>query len=166
MTDFHDQIYRHATYGSLKSWRERYGRYRLVGSRCPGCGTTYFPRRSSCARCHRRKTEAYECAHTGTVVVMWAQIPLVRLLGYADLPQRYVGIVQLDDGTHIETEVGDVSQAQVNDPVRVGLVFRRLRRESNGNWLYGYKFAAVPDAAADSRPSEPVEAVVAQEAPR
>jgi uncharacterized OB-fold protein len=154
MSQLQEQVYRHATYTSLKSWRERHGRYRLVGSRCAGCGTTYFPRRSACARCHGRTLEPYECAHTGTVVVMWAQLPIVRLLGYADLPQRFVGIVRLDDGTHVETEIAEVTRAQVNDPVRVGLVFRRLRRESNGNWLYGYKFAALPEPAAHNGAGE------------
>jgi uncharacterized OB-fold protein len=85
--------------------------------------------------------EPYQCSHTGTVVSVWPQVNLVRLLGYADLPQRFVGIVQLDDGVHIETELVDITSETARVGLRVHLVFRRLRREGNGNEMYGYKFA-------------------------
>jgi len=87
--------------------------------------------------------ERYECSRSGTVVVVWPQVGLVRLLGYADLPPRFVGIIRLDDGTHIEAEIVDVTETQVNEHgpgMRVRMVFRKIRRESNGNWCYGYKF--------------------------
>src|SRR5262247_1181404 len=110
-----EQIYRPATHSSVKAWREQAGRYRLEGSRCVACGATYFPRRTSCRQCHGRKMERYECATTGSVVVAWPQVGIVRLLGYADLPPRVVAIVRLDDGTHIETELVDVSEEQANE---------------------------------------------------
>lgn len=144
MPGFNDQIYRHATYSSVKAWRERRGRYRLTGSACRACGEKAFPRRVSCLKCNGRDLEPYECTPTGTVVVVWPQVGLVRLLGYADLPPRFVGIVRLDDGVHVETEIVDVSQERIDEQgvgLRVGLVLRKLRRESNGNWCYGYKFA-------------------------
>lgn len=147
-----EQIYRHSTYSSVKAWRERGGRYRLEGSRCELCGTSYFPRRISCLRCNGRSMAPHECAPRGTVVVVWPQVGLVRLLGYADLPPRFVAIIRLDDGTHIESELVDVTEDEVNErgvgmPVR--LVFRKLRRESNGNWCYGYKFAPAPNGHAN-----------------
>lgn len=145
MSEFREQIYRHATYSSVKSWRERHGRYRLVGSRCVECQAIYFPRRPACPKCQGRNMEPYQCAHTGAVVIGWPQVNLVRLLGYADLPQRYIAIVRLDDGLHIEAEIVDVTSDKVAAGLRVGLVFRKLRRESNGNEQYGYKFAPLPD---------------------
>jgi uncharacterized OB-fold protein len=71
-------------------------------------------------------------------------------MGYADLPQRYVGVVRLDDGLHIETEIVDASSETVKAGLRVGLVFRKLRRESNGNEQYGYKFAPLHSTAQPS----------------
>lgn len=159
-----EQIYRHATYTSLKAWRERAGRYRLEGSRCTQCGSTYFPRRLACRRCHARTMERYECTPVGTVVVAWPQVGMVRLLGYADLPPRVVAIVRLDDGTHIETELVDVSEAEVNENtpnMRVRVVFRKIRRESNGNWCYGYKFTPL---GADQYPAPDVPAHDPQDA--
>jgi uncharacterized OB-fold protein len=99
---FGEQIYRHSTYSSIKAWREQGGRYRLEGSRCTNCGKTFYPRRVSCLQCRGRRMERYECSPSGTVVVAWPQVGLVRLLGYADLPPRFVSIIRLDDGTHIE----------------------------------------------------------------
>ena len=143
MSEFREQVYRHATYGAVKSWRERHGRYRLVDSRCVQCEAISFPRRSSCARCQSEKMAPYQCSHTGVVVVGWPQINLTRLLGYADLPQRHVAIVRLDDGIHIETEIVDMGSDQPESGLRVRLVFRKLRRESNGSEMYGYKFTPI-----------------------
>lgn len=156
MTDFRDPIYRHATYGSVKGWRERRGRYRLEGSRCPKCGAVFFPRRPACRRCHHRQLEPYECAHTGTVVVVWPQVHLARLLGYADLPRRFVGVVRLDDGVHVEAELIDVTREIARSGLRVAMVLRRLRRESNGNETYGYKFRPLErrEAEADGAEAE------------
>ena len=87
----------------------------------------------------------YECSSTGVVVVAWSQLGMLRLLGYADLPPRTVAIVRLDDGVFIETEIVGLSgrESQLNG-TRVQLAFRRLRRESNGNYCYGYKFTPIP----------------------
>lgn len=145
MSEFRDQIYHHATYGSVKSWRERHGRYRLVGSRCVQCEAIYFPRRPSCTQCQGQKMTPYQCSHTGTVVTIWAQINLTRLLGYSDLPTRQIALVRLDDGIHIETEIVDVASDQSKPGLRVRLVLRKMRRESNGNEMYGYKFTPIQE---------------------
>jgi uncharacterized OB-fold protein len=87
----------------------------------------------------------YQCSHTGSVVIVWPQINLTRLLGYADLPTRHIAIVRLDDGIHIETEIVDVASDQSKPGLRVRLVFRKLRRESNGNEMYGYKFTPIQE---------------------
>ena len=161
MSSVPDQIYRHSTYSSVKAWRERHGRYRLVGSRCENCEAKFFPRRVACPRCGKRQMKPYECSHTGKVVVVWAQVGLVRLLGYADLPPRSIAIVRLDDGTHIETEIVDLPSEQIAENgvgMRVGLVFRKIRRESNGNWCYGYKFSPLAVEANDNQPQALAEA--------
>jgi len=152
MSEFREQVYRHATYGAVKSWRERRGRYRLEGSRCTGCGAAFFPRRVACRECHGRELEPYECSRTGTLVVAWPQVVLARLLGYADLPKRFVGVVRLDDGIHVETELLEVTRETAKPGLRVEMVVRKLRRESNGNETYGYKF--VPSVAVGEAETE------------
>jgi len=87
----------------------------------------------------------YQCSHTGTVVTVWPQINLTRLLGYSDLPARQIALVRLDDGIHIETEIVDVASEQSKPGLRVRLVLRKMRRESNGNEMYGYKFTLIQE---------------------
>lgn len=155
MSEFRDQLYRPATYSAVKSWRERRGRYRLEGSRCAECDALFFPRRVSCRNCHGRKLTPYECSHTGTLVVSWPQVHLARLLGHADLPRRFVGVVRLDDGIHIETELIQVTRETAKPGLRLEMVVRKLRRESNGNQVYGYKFR--PSATVEESSEEDTE---------
>ena len=141
MSEFREPIHRQVTYSAAKAWRERHGRYRLVGSKCAACGALYFPRRVSCPSCQSRDMNTYECVQTGTVAVLWPQVTMLRMVGFADLPPRYVCIVRLDDGVELETELVDVTPEQAQVGLRVRLMFRRLRRDGNGTELYGYKFA-------------------------
>ena len=152
MSDFREPIYRSATYTSVRNWRERLGRYRLVGSQCSECEAAFFPRRPACMRCDSRKMKPYQCAHTGTVVSVWPKPGITRLSGYEDLPPGHVGMVRLDDGVHIETEIVGLTREQSKPGLRVGLVFRKLRRETNGNETYGYKFAAIQEPGKSPEP--------------
>lgn len=133
-------IYRSAVYSSIKNWRERKGRYQLMGSKCNDCGRCYFPRRINCKHCFSRNLAPYEANCTGTVQAIWPQVSLVRLSGYANLPQRYIAVIQLDDGIAVEAEVIDLNDEDAQNGLRVEMTLRRLKRESNGSWLYGYKF--------------------------
>jgi uncharacterized OB-fold protein len=84
-------------------------------------------------------------------------VVLARLLGYADLPKRFVGVVRLDDGIHVETELLEVTRETAKPGLRVAMVVRKLRRESNGNETYGYKFLpleAAGEAATEGVGSE------------
>src|SRR5215469_6287008 len=40
---------------------------RLLGSRCPSCGETFFPRRLVCAKCLHEGTEDIELSTRGTI---------------------------------------------------------------------------------------------------
>lgn len=136
-------IYRSAVYSSVKNWRERYGRYHLTGSKCQECGRAYFPRRLNCKFCFSKNLASYNACQIGTVEAIWPQVSLVRLMGYANLPQRYVAIIQLDDGLSVEAEIIDVTADEAQKGLRVEMTLRRLKRESNGAWLYGYKFQSL-----------------------
>lgn len=152
MSDFREPIYRSATYCSVKNWRERLGRYRLVGSQCTKCEATFFPRRPACMRCNSRDMKPYQCSHTGTVVSVWPQPGITRLSGYEDLPPRFVGMIRLDDGLHIETEIVGVGPEQAKPDLRVRLVLRKMRRETNGSEMYGYKFAPIHESGKSQEP--------------
>jgi uncharacterized OB-fold protein len=61
-------------------------------------------------------------------------------------------MVRLDDGIHIETEIVGVTREQARPDLRVRLVFRKLRRETNGNETYGYKFAPIHEPGKNPEP--------------
>lgn len=148
-----DPIYRQGVYGPAKAWRERHGRYRLLGSRCTECGGLFFPRCLQCAHCGHRSLEPYECASKGRVVAGWSPAEMTTPSGYGDHMPRFVALICLDDGVHVKGEVVDIGEDQLEpalegfdlkkpkEGLRVHAVLRKLRRESCGSWLYGFKFA-------------------------
>jgi uncharacterized OB-fold protein len=86
---FPEPAYQVAVYREPVYWRERKGRYRLVGSRCKNCRETWWPRRISevCPNCHSREFEEYEFSHDGEIflhmqdavpepLMVWNAIPL------------------------------------------------------------------------------------------
>ena len=71
MSQYPEQIYRHTTASALRNWRERHGRYRLVGTKCKDCGELHFPRRVVCPNCNQRNLEPYEHPHTGEIITCY-----------------------------------------------------------------------------------------------
>jgi len=142
VSQYPEQIYRHTTASTLRHWRERHGRYRLVGTKCKDCGELHFPRRVVCPNCNQRNLEPYEHPHTGEIVTCYiSDNPWGALLGLGEQVPRIPAIVKLDNGVHVFTEIIDFEDPQdIKAGMRVQMVLRKLRRESNSNWLYGYKF--------------------------
>ncbi|UCD77502.1 MAG: hypothetical protein JSW26_19080 [Desulfobacterales bacterium] len=150
-------IYRQGVYHPAKSWRERQGRYRLMGSRCTACGALFFPRCQCCSRCGGTPLAPYQCTPTGRVIAGWSPAEMTTPSGYGNQMPRYVVLVRLDDGVHIKGEVVDIGEDQLEpamegfdlkkprEGLRVQAVLRRLRRESTGSWLYGFKFVPCHD---------------------
>jgi uncharacterized OB-fold protein len=141
MSQYPEQIYRHTTASVLRHWRERYGRYRIMGTRCKDCGDLHFPRRTVCPKCNQRNLEPYEHPHTGKIATCYiSDSPWGALLGLGEQVPRVPAVVMLDNGVPILTEIIDADPTTVKPGMRVEMVLRKLRRESNSNWLYGYKF--------------------------
>ena len=142
MGDFSaEQIYRHATYSTVKAWRERKVRYRLEGSRCEDCGSIYFPHRAVCPGCNGRNLEPCELKPYGTVHEVYRHLnPAQVMMGLQELHPRVVALVQLDEGPCVLTDLVEVEPDKVRVGLRVRAEMRKLRRESNSNWMYGYKF--------------------------
>ena len=142
---FPEPLYRHGVYRTTKMWRQRRERYRLVGSRCKACGQLWWPRRIAgvCGKCNSRDLEDFELSHEGEVIACFAEamkFPYPLLQGfevYGD--SRIHAMVKLKEGVYIgPTEIVDCSPEQIREGMKVKMVTRKLRRESNGNWMYGY----------------------------
>jgi uncharacterized OB-fold protein len=147
---FPELIPRLESYSTIKTWRERAGRYRLEGTRCRECGEKWFPPRTGlpCPKCHKSNMEPYECTRTGEVISLQLEVMGYPAMGYGELAPRKICLIRLDDGIHIISEVMDCGEADVQPAkptegkpgTRVKMVFRKHKREDSGNWMYGYKF--------------------------
>jgi len=147
MSMFPEPAYRHGVYRTTKMWRERLGRYRLMGSRCRKCGALWWPRRIGgvCGKCNSRDLEPYEFSHEGVLKThsLSSGTPLMGMEVYG-ADRRIVASVLLDEGVVVgPTEIVDTTFENLKDGVKVQMVTRKLRRESNGNWMYGYMWVPV-----------------------
>jgi uncharacterized OB-fold protein len=141
-SEFPEIIPKLESYSCLKTWRERLGRYRIMGSRCKKCGEIWFPSRKGlmCPVCYNREMDDHECAHAGEITEHNAEVMGYPAMGYGELAPRNIVMIKLDDGVHILSEVVDASAEECKTGTRVKMVLRKHRREDSGNWLYGYKF--------------------------
>ena len=131
-------VYESTAQSTAKAWRERHGRYRLVGVFCETCGIKYYPRRPICPKCLSRDLKPVELSKQGKVYSFAKDYS--PLMGFGELVPNIRAVVQLeDDGPCI---LGDIIECgkEVKEGMPVEAVVRRIKREKNGNYLYGMKF--------------------------
>lgn len=122
-------------------WREIPKRYRLEAGKCEKCGKVYFPARQICPECKGTSMIQTNLPSEGkvltTTVINVAPAQWRKLVPYA------MGIVELDNGTRITTQIVDCDPQDVKIGMRVRLEFRRIQEDGpSGTIAYGYK--AVP----------------------
>lgn len=133
-----EPVYRIATHSTAKAWRYRLGRYRLMGTHCPSCGMDHFPERYVCPKCHETELEAKEFSRTGHVVCR--AVDYSPVMGHAEEIPKPFAVVKLDDGPSVTADIVDCSVEELRDGMPVEMVLRKWRRETNGCYMYGYKF--------------------------
>ncbi|RLI30308.1 MAG: transcriptional regulator [Candidatus Hecatellales archaeon] len=121
-------------------WRESKYRYRLIGTRCPRCGAIHFPRRLVCPQCGSRELEEYKLSEKGKLL-SFTVIKDDPPKGYEFQTPYVVGLVELEDGVKILTQLTDVFPEEVYVGMPVEMVFRKVREAgAEGIIEYGYKF--------------------------
>jgi uncharacterized OB-fold protein len=135
---FPEPLYRHGVLRTTKMWRQRKERYRLVGSRCKNCGQLWWPGRHGkvCGRCNSRELFVHHAEGQNFPIQ-----PLHGFEVYGDT--RIFAMVKLiKEGIYIgPTEIVDCPPEKVKDGMKVKMVLRKFRRETNGNWMYGFMWA-------------------------
>lgn len=121
--------------------RETPRRYRLEGTSCRGCGAVHFPPRAICDRCGGRDLEARELKGEGELV----NYSVIRHppKGFEGHAPYAIGIVQLEEGVRILSQIVDCDPAELREGLKVELAFRKVREEG-GFIEYGYKFRPIP----------------------
>lgn len=102
---------------------------RLLGSRCPECGTHDFPAQASCRRCGAEGCTTVELSPTGTLWT-WTTQGFLPKHPYAgpetegDFRPYLVGYVELPGEVRVETRlIGvDVADVRIGMPMRLAIV--------------------------------------------
>ena len=137
-----EPIYRIAPHSTAKAWRNRLARYRLVGTLCGSCGMAHFPGRHVCPKCHDRDLESKAFPRTGRVVC--TAIDHSPLMGHGEDVPKPLAVIKLGgEGPFVISDLVDCDLEQVKEGLEVELVLRKWRRETNGNYMYGYKFRPI-----------------------
>jgi uncharacterized OB-fold protein len=119
-------------------WREIPQRYRLEAGKCKSCGEIYFPPRLICARCRSRQFETVKLRDEGHLVTY--TIIRVGPSQFADQTPYAVGIVELDGGVRITSQIVDCALDKLTVGQRVRVEFRRIQKDGDAGLLcYGYK---------------------------
>ena len=111
----------------------------MVGSRVPGEDIVYFPPRNFCPVTRKEASEEVVLTGKGRIVSYTIiHVPPER----HELDHPYcVGIVELDDGPKITTEIVGVELDQIKIGMEVKAAFRKYGSDTADSVIvYGYKF--------------------------
>jgi uncharacterized OB-fold protein len=126
--------------GAPRFWRKTQSRYNLYGVCCTTCDEIYFPPRKICPKCRRAsKLEGIKLSPRGEVV----SYTIIHSApeGFDRQTPYIMGIVKLNQGPMLTTQIVDceIGQAEIGMPVEG--VFRKIRESRAGGPIYyGFKF--------------------------
>lgn len=118
--------------------REIPQRYRLEASKCSKCGHITFPPRLVCPECKGKAFETIKLNDEGKLQTF----TVVRVSSdkFSKETPFAVGIVELNDGVKITTQIADADVDELKVGQRVKLVFRKIQDDGRaGIHMYGYK---------------------------
>ncbi|HDJ50849.1 MAG TPA: Zn-ribbon domain-containing OB-fold protein [Thermoprotei archaeon] len=122
-----------------RTWRIRYQRYRLEGTRCKKCGKIHYPPRLVCNNCHSTDLEPYRLSGEGEVVSY--TIVNRGSTGFNIYTPYVYAVVRLKEGVLVEGQMTDVSPSDIRIGMPVEVVVRKLLEYGkDGLIIYGYKF--------------------------
>jgi uncharacterized OB-fold protein len=112
----------------------------LIGHRCRLCGKVFFPRRFICSECFKEGTlEEIRLSRRGTLYTFCV---LERgPIGFD--PPYAVGYIDLPEGLRIYSLLTEMSLEKLKIGMEMELVIEKIRKDSEGNEIIGYKFKPV-----------------------
>ena len=116
---------------------------RLIGSRCRGCGTFYFPQKASCPNpaCTDKAPVAALLPDQGTLYSYTLQRyqppPLFRMDGWEPY---LLGLVDLGEGLQVMGMLTGVKEQEVRIGMTLQLVTEPLYCDDDGTAVLTYKF--------------------------
>lgn len=126
---------------AARFWRQIPQRYNLIGTKCSACNRVYFPPRYICPVCRRAgKIEEVKLDGKGELVTY--SVIYIAPRGFENQAPYIIGIVELDGGARVTTQIVDCDPKDVKIGMPVKAVFRKVNEDGeSGVIYYGYKFA-------------------------
>ncbi len=119
------------------------GRAHLIGSRCFGCGTLYFPQAISCRNphCHDKTIEQTALPNRGILYSFTVQRYRPPPLFQMDDWQPYaIGVVDLGQGLHVMGMLTDIALDEIAIGMAMQLTLEPLINDSERGSIITYKF--------------------------
>ena len=118
--------------------REIPQRYRLEAGKCKECNSISFPPRLVCPECGKNDFNLIQLQDEGKILTYTIiRVASDKFIGKTPFA---VGIVELDEGVKITTQIADVNLDDLKIGQKVKLVFRKIQDEGkSGLHCYGYK---------------------------
>jgi len=111
----------------------------LMGSHCPHCGSTLFPRADTCSYCAAAAPDAVELSRLG---ILWAWTAVTAAPpGYKGEVPFGVGVVELPEGVRVITRLTESDPASLTASQPMELRVVPLHRDDEGNDVVTYAFA-------------------------
>ena len=127
---------------SPRYWREIPQRYRLEAGKCKKCGKVYFPPRIICAECKSQEFETVNLQREGKLLTY--TIIRVAPSQFVDQTPYAIGIVELNDGVKILSQIADCDLDKLEIGQKVRIEFRKIYQEGEAGIIcYGYKCVPV-----------------------
>ena len=123
-------------------WREMPQRYRYEAGKCTQCGKVFFPPRLICSDCKSREFETIHLKRNGKLLTY--TIIRVPPSQFKDEAPYAMGIVELEGGGRINTQIVDCDFRQLKIGMELRMEFRRIQSEGEAGTIgYGYKCVPV-----------------------
>ncbi|MFB0563094.1 MAG: Zn-ribbon domain-containing OB-fold protein [Candidatus Lokiarchaeia archaeon] len=125
-----------------KSWREFPQRYRLEGKKCTQCGKVCFPPRDICPVCNLDQMIRVTLPKRGKIVTY--TVMHTAPANFEIFKPYIIALIQLEDGTHLTTQLTDCKPDNINLGMDVEAVIRKINEDGkDGIIYYSYKFRPV-----------------------
>ncbi len=117
-------------------------RYRYEAHKCKKCGKIFFPPRQICSACKSKEFEKVNLNRKGKVLTY--TIIRVPPSQFKDEAPYAVGIVELEGGGRITTQIADCDFDDLKIGMQVKMEFRRIQEDGEAGVIgYGYKCVPV-----------------------
>jgi len=120
-------------------WREIPERTRFEGAKCTKCNHIVFPPRGRCEKCGSEELAVYKLPTMGKLLTF----SVVRSppKGFEKLAPYLLGIVELDDGTRVTSQLTDVNPREISIGMSMEAVFRKISEDGDAGIIqYALKF--------------------------